>query len=74
MRFPTAAGINIVATLNGIIFPLSSLLRAPYFSTRKKAGRVLQVTTILGFQTPKKIRGPPYPPHYAIFGQKRAVF
>ena len=35
---PWAAGINIVAIVLGVIFPLS--FRGPYFSTRKKAPRV----------------------------------
>ena len=40
MRCPWAAGINVVAIVLGIIF-LSSSLRGPYFSTIKKAARVL---------------------------------
>ena len=40
---PLAAGINVVAIVLGIIFlsSSSSFFRVPYFSTRKKAARVL---------------------------------
>ena len=44
VRCPWAAGINVVAIVLAVIFLflLSLSLRGPYFSTRKKAGRVLQ--------------------------------
>ena len=65
-ELPLAADINIVATLNGINFLLLlSSLRVPYFSTRKKAARVLHgLLSHKNIMIPikKKLRGPPLPP------------
>ena len=58
------------AVINGVIFSFSlSLLLSP----RRRLARGLAffmgslVTKIVGFQTPNN-RGPPFPPHYTIFG------
>ena len=78
MRCPWAAGINVVAIVLGIIF-LSSSLRGPYFSTIKKAARVLNFAwspkshKYQDCNQKKKIGDPPLPPHYDIFGRTGGI-